>query len=102
MYNPKSIEECQKEKKKHRRRVVDSLMTGVGIIASLSSVPQVIKIWETGTAEGLSLLSYLLALFAVFSWFLYGIYIKNKPLAITSGLTSLILGTVVIQIFIYA
>ena len=76
-------------------------MTAIGGVASLSSMPQALKIWETGTVSGISLTTQLIALFAVCSWFLYGLYIHNKPLAITSGLSILVLVVVVIQIFIY-
>lgn len=76
-------------------------MTAIGGIASISSIPQVLKIWQTGNVAGISLMTQLLALGAVISWFLYGLYIKNKPLAITSGLSILVLGAVVIQIFVY-
>ena len=100
MHNPQNLHECEKEKRKNPRKLVDGIMTTIGVIASVSSVPQAIKIWETGTVVGISLTTQLLALFAVVSWFLYGLYIKNKPLAITSGLTSLILSVVVVQILI--
>ncbi|MDE2078924.1 MAG: hypothetical protein KGI73_00905 [Patescibacteria group bacterium] len=98
MYNPQNLHECEVEKKRNPRGVIDTLMTGIGGIASVSSVPQVVKIWETHTVAGISLTTELLALGAVVAWFLYGLYIKNKPLWITSGLSILVLGTVVIQI----
>lgn len=108
MFNPQSVHECDKEKKrtpKHKkrraRRVIDTIMTGVGLVASVSSVPQIIKIFQTQTVAGISLTTQLVALGAVVAWFLYGLYIKNKPLAITSGVTTVVLGIVVIQIFIY-
>lgn len=101
MYNPQNLHECEVEKKRNPRKVVDALMTGIGGVASVSSIPQVLKIYETGTVSGISLTTQLVALFAVCSWFLYGLYIHNKPLAITSGLSILVLGTVVIQIFVY-
>lgn len=77
-------------------------MTGVGLIASVSSVPQVLKLYETQDPTGISLTTQLLAFGAVVAWFLYGIYIKNKPLAITSGLSTVVLGTVVVQILLYS
>ncbi|PIR69332.1 MAG: hypothetical protein COU47_03090 [Candidatus Niyogibacteria bacterium CG10_big_fil_rev_8_21_14_0_10_46_36] len=101
MYNPQNLHECEIEKKRNPRRIVDGLMTAIGGVASVSSIPQVIKIYETGTVSGISLTTQLVALFAVCSWFLYGLYIHNKPLAITSGLSILVLATVVVQIFIY-
>lgn len=101
MYNPQNLHECEIEKKRNPRKIVDTLMTGIGGVASVSSIPQVLKIWETGDVAGISLTTQLVALFAVCSWFFYGLYIRNKPLAITSGLSILVLGTVVIQIFVY-
>ncbi|PIR85386.1 hypothetical protein COU15_00985 [Candidatus Kaiserbacteria bacterium CG10_big_fil_rev_8_21_14_0_10_45_20] len=101
MYNPQNLHECEVEKKHNPREIIDSLMTIIGGIASISSVPQVLKIWQTGEVSGISLVTQLLALGAVIAWFLYGLYIKNKPLTITSGLSILVLGTVAIQILIY-
>jgi len=71
-------------------------MTGIGGVASVSSIPQVLKIWETGNVAGISLTTQLIALGAVISWCLYRLYIKNKPLAITGGLSILVLSTVVV------
>jgi len=101
MYNPQNLHECEVEKKRNPRKFVDALMTVIGVIASISSIPQVIKIYETGTVSSISLTTQLVALFAVSSWFLYGLYIHNKPLAITSGLSILVLATVVVQILVY-
>lgn len=101
MYNPQNLHLCEIEKKRNPRKIIDGIMTVIGGIASVSSIPQVLKIWQTGDIAGISLTTQLLALGAVISWFFYGFYIKNKPLAITSGLSILVLGTVVVQIFTY-
>lgn len=98
MYNPQNLHTCEVEKQQNPRRYIDGGMTLVGIIASLSSVPQVLQIVQTGDVSGISLMTQLIALGAVVIWFSYGLYIKNKPLAITSGLSILVLGTVVIQL----
>lgn len=101
MYNPQHLHAHEIEKKHTRRGLIDGVMTVIGGIASVSSIPQVLKIWETKTVAGISLTTELLALAAVIAWFVYGLYIKNKPLAITSGLSILVIGTVVIQMFVY-
>lgn len=108
MYNPQNLHECEEEKlripahkKRITRRVVDSAMTAVGLVASVSSVPQVIKIWQTGEVAGISLATYLIALGAVVAWFLYSLYIKNKPLLITSFVSTVVLSVVVVQILLY-
>lgn len=101
MNNPKNLHECEVEKVRNPRTVIDMVMTIIGGIASVSSIPQVLKIWQTGEVAGISLTTQILALGAVIAWFLYGLYIHNKPLAITSGLSIVVLGTVVVQILLY-
>lgn len=102
MYNPQNLNECEKEKQRNPRKIIDNIMTGIGAVASVSSVPQIMKIWNTGNVADISLTTQLIALFSVISWFLYGLYIGNKPLAITSALSTITLGMVVVQIFIYS
>tara|TARA_R110000824_G_scaffold401771_1_gene615653 strand:+ start:342385 stop:342693 length:309 start_codon:yes stop_codon:yes gene_type:complete len=102
MYNPANLHECEKEKSKTPRAIIDTFMTLVGAIASVSSIPQILKIWNTHTVVGISLTTEFLAFFAVIIWFFYGMYIRNKPLMITSGLSSVVLATVIVQIFLYS
>ncbi len=77
MYNPFQLSECEKEKKKYRRKSIDMSMTILGIVASLSSVPQVIKIAGNGNIEGVSLATQVIAPFSLVAWFSYGLYIKK-------------------------
>lgn len=100
-YNPHNLYECEKEKKRKQRGLVDTVMTGIGLIASVSSIPQIIRLYETKTAVGISLATQLIALGAVITWFFYGTYIKSKPLMVTSFFTTIVLAIVVIQIFTY-
>ena len=104
MYNPSNLYECEKEvkKKKTDHRVIDDrIMLIVGSIASFSSLPQVIKIFQTKEVDSISLSAYLIALGSVVAWFIYGVHIKNKPLIVTTFISTLILSAVIIQIFIY-
>jgi uncharacterized protein with PQ loop repeat len=101
MYNPQNLHECEEEKKRSPRKVIDGIMTVIGIVASLSSLPQVFKILETKTVAGISLTTQILAWVAVLAWFSYGLYIKNKPLIITSGISTLVLGVVIMQIIAF-
>ena len=104
MYNPSNFYECQKaqeQKKLEHRKWDDRVMLAIGAVASFSSLPQVFKIFTTHTIEGISLSTQLFALASVTAWFIYGVHIKNRPLAITTFITIIILTTVVIQFFIY-
>ena len=100
MYNPANLNECEKEKMVERRKVADRIMIFVGLVAALSSLPQVIKILETGDVSGISLTTYILSTGAVIAWLLYGIYIKNRPLIYTTVLTTIINSAVILQILL--
>jgi len=102
MYNPHSLHQCEQEKRRNPRRIADTLMTGIGVVASASSVPQVIQIWQTGVVAGISLLTQVIALFAVTAWLIYGVYIRNKPLIITSSISFVVLSIVVAQVIMLA
>ena len=98
MYNPAHLDECEKEKKINRRKFIDVVMLSVGIMASLSSIPQVLKIYQTQDVAGISLITYLIALTSVVAWFAYGTYIKNKPLIYSTSIAMVINIIVIIQI----
>ena len=100
-HNPQHTHEHQKHRTRGHHHFADKLMTVIGVVASFASVPQVYKIWTEQTVEGISLTTHIIALVAVFSWFLYSTHIKNRPLMITSSISTIILAIVVIQIFIY-
>lgn len=103
MYNPSNMYQCQKEQEEKRqidskklpphRRRDDRIMLAIGMVASFSSLPQIIKIFQTKTVVGISLTTQLFALASVVAWFIYGVHIKNKPLAITTFITIIILTT---------
>ena len=56
-YNPQNLHACEKEKKHVKRATIDTIMTVVGLIASVSSIPQALKIYQTGDVSGISLLT---------------------------------------------
>jgi len=101
MYNPQNLHQCEVEKQRNPRELVDNMMIVVGIVASLSSLPQVLKIWQTQSVASISLTTYLIAAASVLAWLAYGVYIKNKPLIYTTSVTIVINFIVIIQIFIY-
>ena len=101
-YNPQNLYQCEVEKRKIKRKHVDTIMVVVGLFASVSSIPQAIKIFQTGDVAGISLLTQVIGLASVLAWFSYGFYIKNRPLVITTSVTAVVLFVVVVQILVYA
>ncbi|MEM8765436.1 MAG: SemiSWEET transporter [Bacteroidota bacterium] len=63
----------------------------IGFIAALLStmgfLPQVIKTWQTRSADDLSMDTIIVLLIGVFLWLLYGLMNKDRPLIFANGLT---------------
>ena len=58
----------------------------VAIVEPLMTLPQVLQIWTTKDAHNVSLIAWVLYIFASSVWLLYGLKIGNKALAVTGAL----------------
>ena len=67
-------------------RFIDRSAFVVGIIAPLSTVPQIIQIYTTRSAEDLNLGTWGLFLAFTVFWLLYGIVNRARPLIITNSI----------------
>ena len=83
------------------KRLFDYLMYVVGIFAPLALVPQILQIYTTKSAEGVSLLTWLLFTLLNTLWTTYGAIHKDKHIFIASGLMILFDLVVVIGILVY-
>lgn len=64
--------------------------TLLGYVATAVSVisfsPQVIKSWKTRQTKDVSMTGYLFLALGATLWLIYGILIKNLPIALTNGI----------------
>lgn len=60
------------------KRFLDYLMYGVGVIAPIALVPQIIQIYGTKSSVGVSLLTWLLISIFNTLWAIYGAVHKDK------------------------
>src|SRR5690606_2325253 len=58
-----------------------------GVLTTVAFVPQVVKIWRSGTAEDISLLTFSLYSAGLLLWLLYGIALNSLPLMAANGIT---------------
>ena len=72
--------------KSSKYRSLEYLVLAVAIVEPLSTVPQIVEVYQSQSAESLSLLSWLLFMAASVIWLVYGIRIKNAPLIASSVL----------------
>ena len=72
----------------------------IGIIAGVLGIiawfPQLKKIWIEKSAEGISLLAFLMILLALTLWFIYGYMISSPALMISNGATWILICFVIV------
>lgn len=73
----------------------------VAIAEPLMTIPQIYTIWTSKNAAGVSLLTWALYVGASLVWFVYGMAVKNRPLAVTGALWILVELGVIIGILKY-
>jgi uncharacterized protein with PQ loop repeat len=76
-------------------------MYGVGIVAPLALVPQILEVYSTKSGAGLALPTW--SLFVAFNilWTIYGILHKDIHILFANALMILFNGTVVLGILLY-
>ena len=60
-----------------------------GVCTTIAFVPQAIKVIRTKHTKDISLATYLMLTIGVFLWLVYGLFIKDLPLAIANSITLL-------------
>lgn len=83
------------------KRFLDYLMYGVGILAPIALVPQILQLYTSKSGEGLSLLTW--ALFAIFNilWALYGAVHNEKQIFFANTFMFLSNLSIVVGILLY-
>ena len=82
-------------------RILDKVIYVVGVLGPIMLLPQIIKIFTSKNAEGVSFISY--AFFTLFSgvWLCYGIVHREKPIIVTNVLWIIFHSLVSISVLIY-
>ncbi len=72
-----------------------------GILTTISFVPQVIKIYRTKDAKGLSTATFTIFSCGVFLWLLYGIVVGEWPIILANGITLILILAIIVMKFRY-
>ena len=78
-------------------RLLDRLVLVVGVIGPLVTVPQILKIYVTHDASGISLVSWGMWALLDIPWILYGIAHREPPIVITYTLYCILNSIVVVE-----
>ena len=89
-------------KKLDMKRFVDRIIVFIAVIAPLTTIPQVLKIYLEKQVAGLSLETWLM--YTVFNiiWVAYGIFHREKPIIISSVLWFTVDLLVAVGILVYS
>ena len=66
-------------------------MNGIGSVGALCTtiafLPQLLRVWRRKSAKDISLSTFLLFSFGVFSWLIYGLGIGSIPITVANAVT---------------
>ena len=54
---------------------------------TVAFVPQVVRIWRTGSTRDISLAMFVVMTAGVLMWLIYGLIIHDQPLVVANGVT---------------
>jgi len=83
------------------KRKLDHIMYAVGISAPLAFLPQILQLYRSQSAEGLSLSTWVLVASINSLWALYGLAHKDKQIFLASSLMVMVHITIIIGILLY-
>ena len=83
------------------QHLIDRLILLSSVVSGVSLVPEVWRVLETHQANTMTGASLFIMLFNSLVWFIYGMHCGMRPLQISSVLTILTSGFLVISKFLY-
>ncbi|ABQ06371.1 SemiSWEET family sugar transporter [Flavobacterium johnsoniae] len=78
---------------------IDIIGLFAGACITLSTVPQIVKVWKTKKVKDISLKTFSILTFGIIVWIIYGILKEDLPIIITNSV-SLCLNLIMIYFII--
>jgi MtN3 and saliva related transmembrane protein len=75
---------------------IDLLGLFAGTLTTVAFVPQVIKTWQSKSANDVSLGMFLLFSLGLILWLLYGIAIHSTPVIVANAVTLVLTGIILV------
>jgi len=83
------------------KKSLDYVMYGVGFIAPVALVPQILQLYTSKSSVGLSLSTWCLLIFFNFLWSFYGVVHKDMHIFFASFLMLIFDAVIVVGILLY-
>lgn len=68
-----------------------------GFVSTISFFPQVLKVWKSGSTQGISLGMYIIYLLGLFLWVVYAWLIESHSLLITEAVTAFLVAYILVR-----
>ena len=81
--------------------LVDALGLIAGVLTTIAFIPQLIKTWTSKSAEDVSVLMFVLFIFGVVLWCLYGFLIHANPVIFANLITFILALSILIMKIIF-
>ncbi|WP_433810563.1 SemiSWEET family sugar transporter [Flavobacterium johnsoniae] len=78
---------------------IDIIGLFAGACITLSTIPQIVKVWKTKKVKDISLKTFSILTFGIIVWIIYGILKEDLPIIITNSV-SLCLNLIMIYFII--
>ncbi|WP_291144348.1 SemiSWEET family sugar transporter [Flavobacterium sp. UBA7680] len=79
---------------------IDIIGLFAGACITLSTIPQILKVWKTKKVKDISLKTFSILTFGIAVWIIYGILKEDLPIIITNSV-SLCLNLLMVYFIIY-
>ncbi|QLC65061.1 SemiSWEET transporter [Flavobacterium sp. LPB0248] len=79
---------------------IDIIGLFAGACITLSTIPQIIKVWKTKKVKEISLRMFSILTFGIAVWIVYGILKKDLPIILTNSI-SFVLNLIMVYFIIY-
>ncbi|MGN7809604.1 SemiSWEET family sugar transporter [Flavobacterium sp. 22076] len=66
---------------------IDIIGLFAGACITLSTVPQIVKVWKTKKVKDISLKTFSILTFGIIVWIIYGILKEDLPIIITNSVS---------------
>ena len=99
--HPKNEENFKKLHSKKSVRIIDKWAIIVGVLAPLTSVPQIYQIIITKSASGVSVLTWSLYIITASFWIIYGVANRQRAIVINNALWAILEFIIVMLALIY-
>jgi len=87
--------------KKAKPDYIDSTMSVIAVLSPLTTLPQIIQIFQTKNVEGISLITWTFSIITSSIWLAYGLHHKDKPVIFNSLIGGTFCSLITIGILLY-